>query len=58
MVSGQNAAVAHVNELEKEELFRFPGMEGRIAKEKKLKQSHAPPIFAVRMLPFDRYLLQ
>ena len=49
MVSGQNAAVAHVNELENGELFRFPGMEGRIAKEKQLKQSHAPPIFAVRM---------
>ena len=49
MVSGQNAAVAHVNELEKEELFKFPGMEGRIAKEKKLKHSHAPLIFAVRM---------
>ena len=58
MVSGQNAAVAHVNELENGELFRFPGMEGRIAKEKKLKQSHAPPIFAVRMLQFDRYSLK
>ena len=58
MASGQNAAVAHVNKLENGELFRFPGMEGRIAREKNLKQSHAPPIFAVRMLPFDRYLLQ
>ena len=58
MVCGQNAAVAHVNELENGELFRFPGMEGRIAKEKKLKQSHAPPIFAVRMLLFDRYSLK
>ena len=49
MASGQNATVTHVNELENGQLFRFPGMEGRIAKEKKLKQSHAPPIFAVRM---------
>ena len=55
MVSGQNAAVAHANELESGELFRFPGMEGRIAKGKKLKQSHAPPIFVVRMWQSDRY---
>ena len=57
MASGQNAVVALVNGLENGKLFKSPGTEGTIAREKKSKQSHALPIIAVRRESFDRYSL-